>query len=89
MVVILIICSITMVLVMYANNAIYSLAENLPRKNATYIPLLTLILIWPYIISSDILLNSVLNEVINEIIIIIIIPCVIFSYYQHCQESEL
>ena len=76
--VILIICSITMVLVMYANNAIYSLAENLPRKNATYIPLLTLILIWPYIISSDILLNNVLNEVINEIIIIIIIPCVIF-----------
>ena len=76
--VILIICSITMVLVMYANNAIYSLAENLPRKNATYIPLLTLILIWPYIISSDILLNSVLNEVINEIIIIIIIPCIIF-----------
>ncbi len=76
--VILIICSITMVLVMYANNAIYSLAENLPRKNATYIPLLTLILIWPYIISSDILLNSELNEVINEIIIIIIIPCVIF-----------
>tara|TARA_B100001778_G_scaffold331205_1_gene335210 strand:- start:6363 stop:7679 length:1317 start_codon:yes stop_codon:yes gene_type:complete len=76
--VILILCSITMVLVMYANNAIYSLAENLPRKNATYIPLLTLILIWPYIISSDILLNSVLNEVINEIIIIIIIPCIIF-----------
>ena len=76
--VILILCSITMVLVMYANNAIYSLAENLPRKNATYIPLLTLILIWPYIISSDILLNSVLNDVINEIIIIIIIPCIIF-----------
>ena len=76
--VILIICSITMVLVMYANNAIYSLAENLPRKNATYIPLLTLILIWPYIISSDILLNNVLNEVINEILIIIIIPCIIF-----------
>ena len=59
-------------LVMYANNAIYSLAENAKEK-ATYIPLLTLILIWPYIISSDILLNSVLNEVINEIIIIIII----------------
>ena len=75
---ILIVCSITMVLVMFANNAIYSLAENLPRKNATYIPLLTLILIWPYIISSDILLDSTLNEIINEIIIVIIIPCIIF-----------
>tara|TARA_B100000945_G_C20425562_1_gene620347 strand:+ start:1772 stop:3085 length:1314 start_codon:yes stop_codon:yes gene_type:complete len=75
---ILIIISIVMVLVMFANNAIYSLTENLPRKNATYIPLLTLILIWPYLISSDILLDGTLKDSINEIIIVIIIPCIIY-----------
>ena len=76
-IIMLIIASIAMVLVMFANNAIYSLTENLPRKNATYIPLLTLILIWPYLISSDLILNSALKDSINEIIIVIIIPCII------------
>ena len=74
----LIICSITMMLVMQANNAIYSLAEGMPRKNATFIPLLTLILIWPFLITSDMLMTESVNNSINEIILILVIPCVIY-----------
>lgn len=76
--ILLFICSITIVLVMLANNSIYSLAENMPRKNATYIPLLTIILIWPFIITSNIILNEQYDNSINEIILVIIIPTLIF-----------
>ena len=74
----LIICSITILLVMYANNAIYSLAENMPRKNSTFIPLLTLILIWPFLITSKMLIDGQITNSINEIIIVIVIPSVIY-----------
>ena len=76
--IILLICSITILLVMYANNAIYSLAENMPRKNSTFIPLLTLILIWPYLITSNMLLTEEFNNSINEIILVIVIPSIIY-----------
>ncbi len=72
------ICSITIVLVLLANNSIYSLTENLPRKNATYVPLLTIILIWPFIISSNIILNDQFSNSINEVILVIIIPTLIY-----------
>ncbi|MED5485847.1 MAG: ATP-binding cassette domain-containing protein [Candidatus Thermoplasmatota archaeon] len=71
-------CSITILLVMYANNAIYSLAENMPRRNSTFIPLLTLILIWPFLITSDMIMTGEINNSINEIIIVIVIPCIIY-----------
>ena len=74
----LIICSITILLVMYANNAIYSLAENMPRKNSTFIPLLTLILIWPFLITSKMLMDGQISNSINEIIIVVVIPSVIY-----------
>ena len=74
----LLVCSITILLVMYANNAIYSLAENMPRKNATFIPLLTLILIWPFLITSQMLLTEEFNNSINEIILVIVIPSIIY-----------
>ena len=74
----LLFCAFSILLVMFANNVIYSLAENMPRKNTTFIPLLTLILIWPYLISSDILLTQEINDSINQIILIIIIPSIIY-----------
>ncbi len=72
-----IICSFTILLVMIANNSIYSLAENMPRKNSTYIPLLTIILIWPFLITSGIVLNERFENSINEIILVIVIPTII------------
>ena len=74
----LLFCSFSILLVMYANNAIYSLAENMPRENATFIPLLTLILIWPYLISSDIILTQEIENSVNQIILITIIPSIIY-----------
>lgn len=76
--IILIICSITMVLVMQANNTIYSLAEGMPRKNATFVPLLTLILIWPFLITSEMLMTGEYNNSVNEIILVVVIPCIIY-----------
>ena len=76
--IIFVICSITILLVMYANNAIYFLAENMPRTNSTFIPLLTLILIWPFLITSSMLMTGVINNSVNEIIIVIVIPCIIY-----------
>ena len=74
----MVICSITILLVMYANNAIYSLAENMPRKNSTFIPLLTLILIWPFLITSNMIMSGEIEKSLNEIIIVIVIPCIIY-----------
>jgi ABC-2 type transport system ATP-binding protein len=39
--------------VLLASGAIHELAERLPRENSQYIPLLTLVLIWPLLIASD------------------------------------
>ena len=72
------VCSLTILLVMFANNSIYSLAENMPRKNTTYIPLLTIILIWPFLITSNMILNERFQNSINEMILVIVIPTIIF-----------
>ncbi|MBJ24291.1 MAG: hypothetical protein CMB64_06435 [Euryarchaeota archaeon] len=73
-----IVCSLTILLVMFANNSIYSLAENMPRKNSTYIPLLTIILIWPFLITSNMILNDRFENSINEMILVLVIPSIIF-----------
>ena len=41
-----------------ASGAIHELAMKMPRSNAQYVPLLSLILIWPLLIANDAISNS-------------------------------
>ena len=64
-----------------ASGAIHELANKIPRAQAQFIPLLTLVLIWPFLIASDAVeqcLNSGLCEDFNMgIIIATILPITI------------
>jgi len=69
--------------VMLANNSVYSLAARLPRDSAVFVPLLSLILIWPLLImtelaSSLLALEIALLAALPSLALAVGIPLIIF-----------
>ena len=69
--------------VMLANNSVHSLAARLPRSSAVFVPLLSLILIWPLLImtelaSSLLILETAIAAALPSLALAVGIPLIIF-----------
>ena len=69
--------SIPFVGIYLASGAIHELANKMPRAQAQFIPLLKLILIWPFLIASGIIEQCLKNGICEDLLISILVATVI------------
>ena len=60
-----------------ASGAIDELANKMPRTQAQFVPLLKLVLIWPFLIASDVVEQCVTNGICEDLSISILIATAI------------